>query len=216
MRVARQHGVELVPDHALAVLDEVAMLCKERTKERSRFTTLPFEVANSLFGKAIEFYLEYGAELVDYYLALAATGDDIRELPVHIPDKLKELGITNWRPAVDMPEEFFAQLRDGRNLYNMLEVLYGAIAILVNTLMARRASELEDLTEGSIVADAGWFFLAFNLRKANVLEHRQRTLRPLPLSALRHSGSWRSSPPPCGSWATRPTAPLRPPLQCVA
>lgn len=180
MRVARQHGVELLSDQALTALEDATLLRKERTKERARFTTLPFEVANAIFGKAIEFYLEYGAELVDYYLALAATRADIRELPIPVPCKLKELGVTDWRSSADAPEEFFAQLRSGRNLYSMLEVLYGAIATLVNTLMARRVSELEDLTQESIVEEGGWYFLAFNLRKANILEHRQRTLRALP------------------------------------
>lgn len=145
MRIARQYQIELVPDYALAILDEAVVLLNERTKERARFTTLPFEVANRIFGKAIEFYLEYGVELVGYYHTLAATGTDIRELPAPIPDKLKKLGITNWRTSADTPEEFFCQLRSGRSLFNMLEVLYGAIVILVNTLMARRASELEDL-----------------------------------------------------------------------
>lgn len=180
MRIARRHGIELIPDHALAVLDDTALLRNERTKERARFTTLPFEVANSIFRKAIKFYLEYGVDLIDYYLAQAATRADIRSLPLRIPEKLVKLGITNWQLSVDTPEKFFTQLRSSRSLYNMLEVLYGAIAILVNTLMARRASELEDLTRESIVEDAGSHFLAFNLRKSNVLEHRRRVLRPLP------------------------------------
>lgn len=180
MRVARQNGVEIISDDALAALEDSALLRKEQTKDRARFTTLPFEVANTIFGKAIEFYLEYGAELVDYYLALATTRADIRELPLPVPDKLKKLGITDWRASAETREDFFEQLRSGQNLYNMLEVLYGAIAILVNTLMARRVSELEDLTQESIVEDAGWYFLAFDLRKANVLEHRQRALRPIP------------------------------------
>ena len=180
MRVARQHGAELISDQTLAVLEDAALLRKELTKDRARFTTLPFEVANTIFGQAIEFYLEYGTELVDYYLALAATGGDIRELQIPVPDKLRALGVTEWRTFADTREEFFTQLRSGRNLYSMLEVLYGAVAILVNTLMARRVSELEDLTQESIVEESGWYFLAFNLRKANVLEHRQRLLRPLP------------------------------------
>lgn len=180
MRVASQHGAELISDHALTVLDDTALLRYERTKERTRFTTLPFDVANGIFGKAIEFYLEYGVNLVDYYLALAANGDNIRELPLPVPCKLEKLGINAWRLRADTSDEFFTQLRSGSNLYNMLEVLYGAIGILVNTLMARRASELNDLTQESIVKEADYYFLAFNLRKANVLEHRQRTLRPLP------------------------------------
>lgn len=180
MRIARQQGIELIPDHALAVLDDVELLRKELTKERARFTTLPFEVANITFGKAIEFYFEYGEALVDYYLALAATGDDIRKLPLPVPKKLKKLGIADWRSKANTSEEFFSQLRNGKCLYNMLEVLYGAIAILVNTLMARRVSELEGLTRESIVKENKEYFLAFDMRKANVLEHRQRTLRPLP------------------------------------
>lgn len=180
MRVARQHGIELISEHSLSVLDDAALLCGERTKERARFTTLPFEVANGIFRNAIEFYLEYGEELVDYYLELAEAGCDIRRIPVDVPEKLIKLGVTEWRISASSPEEFFKKLRCGSGLYNMLEVLYGAIAILSNTLMARRASELEDLTQESIVKESGWYFLAFNLRKANVLEHRQRVLRPLP------------------------------------
>ncbi|WP_440965164.1 site-specific integrase [Massilia sp. GER05] len=180
MQLVRQHDIDLLPDHALAVLDDDELLQKERTKERSRFTTLPFEVANNALGKAIEFYLEYGEPLINYYLALAAAGGDVRELVIPIPIKLKELGITAWQLSANTSDEFFIQLKNGRSLYNMLEVLYGAIAILVNTLMARRVSELNDLTRESIVEDSGWYFLAFNLRKANVLEHRERALRPLP------------------------------------
>jgi hypothetical protein len=179
MRLALQYGIEIIPNYALTVLEDTGLLQNERTKERTRFTTLPFEVANSIFEKAIEFYIEYGVELVDYYLALAATRENIRELPLPVPNKLKKLGITAWRLSVT-PDEFFKQLRSGSSLFNMLEVLYGAIGIIVNTLMARRASELEDLTQESIVEEAGSYFLAFNLRKANVLEHRQRMLRPLP------------------------------------
>lgn len=180
MKIARQLGVNLIPNDALTALDESAVVRKERTKERARFTTLPFELANQIFRNAIEFYLEYGETLVEYYLSLAAAGDDVRKLRAPIPKKLRRLGVNCWRINADTPADFFSELRKGRGLYNMLEVLFGAIAIIVNTLMARRASELEGLTKESIVKDDDCFFLAFDLRKANVLEHRQRTLRPLP------------------------------------
>jgi integrase len=180
MRIASQNGSELISDHALTAIENTELLRYERTKERTRFTTIPFDIVNMIFGKSIEFYIEYGANLIDYYIALAATGDNIRDLPIPIPNKLKKLGISAWRLPVDTPTDFFQQLRSGSSLYNMLEVLYGAIGILVNTLMARRASELDELTQECIVKDSDRYFLAFNLRKANVLEHRQRSLRPLP------------------------------------
>ncbi|MEF9416848.1 hypothetical protein ABXT21_18075 [Ralstonia sp. SM1864_UCD524_TZ4] len=180
MRVARKNGIPLLTDEALAALDESEELRQYRTKNKGRFTTLPFEVANSILSHAIEFYYEYGTELVEYYLALAKTADDIRTLPIEVPPKLKKLGIEAWRTTASTPEQFFIELRRGSNLLNMLEVLYGAILIIVNTLMARRKSELERLTRKSIVDSPAGYFLAFDLGKANVGEHRSHVLRPLP------------------------------------
>lgn len=180
MASARKFGVSLVSDQALASLENTKLIHDGRMKERSRFTTLPFEVANKVFSKAIEFFIEYGDELVEYYIALAKQGNDIRNLSVPIPKKLQKLGIKTWRDSAKTHQDFFSQLRAGNSLYNMLEVLFGAVAILVNTLMARRMSELLGLTSESIVEDDGLYFLAFDLRKANVGEHRERALRPLP------------------------------------
>ncbi|WP_316881945.1 hypothetical protein [Ralstonia wenshanensis] len=180
MRVARKNGIPLLTDEALAALDESEELRRHRTKDKGRFTTLPFEVANSILSHAIEFYYEYGTELVEYYLALAKTADDIRTLPIDVPPKLKKLGIEAWRTTASTSEQFFIELRRGNNLLNMLEVLYGAILIIVNTLMARRKSELERLTRKSIVDSPVGYFLAFDLGKANVGEHRSHVLRPLP------------------------------------
>ncbi|MHA7685096.1 hypothetical protein [Cupriavidus sp. PET2-C1] len=180
MRVARQNGIQLLSYEALAALDESELLHQQRTKTKARFTTLPFEVANTLLGNAIKFYLEYGNELVKYYIAQAETHDDVRTLPLDVPPKLQALGITAWRTSVSTPREFFTELRRGENLLNMLEVLYGSILVIVNTLMARRSSELEGLTKESIVRSPAGYFLAFDLGKANILEHRRRVLRPLP------------------------------------
>lgn len=183
MNVARAHGITLLPEQALAALDEAELLIKERTKDRARFTTLPFSVANTLLSKSITFFLEYGEALVDYYLALAHDAEDVQSPGRPVPPKLAALGVVRWRTTASSPDEFFAELRSGACLHNMLEVLLGAIAVLVNTLMARRASELTDLRADSIVEEHGMYFLAFNLRKANVLEHRKRALRPMPAIA---------------------------------
>ncbi|MCX4170309.1 MULTISPECIES: hypothetical protein [Paraburkholderia] len=180
MHVARQHGICLISEQSLAALDGAEILLKERTKERQRFTTLPFSLANDLLSKSIGFFLEYGEPLVDFYLTLARKGDDIREMTCPVPPKLAALGIVTWRSDAGTPGEFFRHLRRGECLFNMLEVLIGAVAIMVNTLMARRASELEEMKADSIVEEHGAYFLAFYLRKANVGEHRQRVLRPLP------------------------------------
>lgn len=181
MNVARAHGVMLVPEHVLPVIDDAELLLQERTKGRTRYTTLPFALANGLLSKSIAFYIEYGEELVDYYLALAKDKGDVRELPLPVPDKLAKLGVRRWRSCARISTEFFAELRRGECLYNMLEVLLGSIAVLVNTLMARRIAELEGLRAKNIVEENGMYFLAFDLRKANILEQRARVLRPMPI-----------------------------------
>ena len=220
MRVARKNGISLLTDEALVALDESAVMRQQRTKEKARVTTLPFEVANKVLSQAIEFYLEYGVALVEYYLAMAKTADDIRSLPLEVPPNLRGLGIRAWRTAASTSEEFFVELRRGTNLLNMLEVLYGAILIIVGTLMARRKSELEGLTTKSVVESPMGYFLAFDLGKANVGEHRSRVLRPLPdiaADALKLLGrmttavgemGYRSSPylfaAPYGAWHQNP------------
>lgn len=183
MRLARQHGIEMLSESALAGIDMATVLLKERTKARARFTTLPFDLANNLLGKSLAFYLDFGEPLVDLYLSLAREGKHPSSLCEPISEKLRQLGISTWQIETDKADEFFAELRRGSSLFNMLEVLWGSIAIIVNTLMARRLSELEDLTAASIVRQGNAFFLATNQRKRNVLDHRERILRPLPTIA---------------------------------
>ncbi|WP_439669714.1 hypothetical protein [Cupriavidus necator] len=180
MKVARQHGAPLLSDAALEGVEASTILVKERTKQRSRFTTLPFHVANELLGNAITFYLENGEALVETYLALASKGEHPEALGVDLPAELRRLGVTTWTSSADSASEFFSQLRNGTNLFNMLEVLWGSIAIILGSLTARRLSEIEDLTAASIVEDRGAYYLALDLRKANVRDHRKRVLRPMP------------------------------------
>ncbi len=169
----------LVSEDALSALEEKEALKNGRLKQKGRFATLPFEVANQSFKHAIEFYLEYGHDLVTYYLSLAER-DWQENVLLDVPVSLRRLGITKFESIETTAEDFFAELRRGSSLYQMLQVLLGAIVILVNTLMARRASELLGLTSDSIVKDGEYFFLRFDLGKANIGELRKRVLRPLP------------------------------------
>lgn len=169
----------LVSDDALTALDEKEVLKHGQLKPKGRFATLPFEVANRSLRRAIEFYLDYGEDLVNYYLTLAEKNWQDELLP-DVPLSLQKLGVKRFKNTEDLAESFFTELRSGTSLYQMLQVLLGAIVVLVDTLMARREAELRGLTHASIVKDGPYFFLAFNLGKANVGEIRERVLRPLP------------------------------------
>jgi integrase len=169
----------LVSDDALTALDEKETLRHGLLKPKGRFATLPFEVANLSLRRAIEFYLDYGKDLVNYYLTLAEKNWQDELLP-DVPPSLQKLGVKRFKNTENVAEGFFAELRSGTSLYQMLQVLLGAIVVLVDTLMARREAELRKLTRSSIVQDGPYFFLDFNLGKANVGEVRERILRPLP------------------------------------
>ena len=179
MGVGSTPKTSLVSEDALSALEEKEALKNGRLKQKGRFATLPFEVANQSFKHAIEFYLDYGNDLVNYYLSLAER-DWQENLLLDVPLSLRRLGITKFENTESTAEDFFAELQRGTSLYQMLQVLLGAIIILVNTLMARRASELLGLTRDSIVKDGECFFLRFDLAKANIGEIRKRVLRPLP------------------------------------
>lgn len=180
MGVVNESGPNLVPEDALTALDEEALLKHGRLKQKGRFTTLPFEVANRSLGTAIEFFLEYGDALVDQYLNMAKQNWQGSQFDFVLPEPLQRLGVRQFENCEPDRDAFFSNLRKGASLYQMLQVLIGAILILVNTLMARRSSELLKLTRESIVKDGIQFFLAFDLSKAGVGTLRKRTLRPLP------------------------------------
>ena len=169
----------LVSDDALTALDEKEVLRHGRLKPKGRFATLPFEVANLSLRRAIEFYLDYGQDLVNYYVTLAEKNWQDESLP-NLPLSLQKLGVKRFKNTQKLAEDFFSDLRSGMSLYQMLQVLLGAIIVLVDTLMARREAELRRLTRSSIVTDGPYFFLEINLGKANFGEVREKILRPLP------------------------------------
>ncbi|QJD99829.1 phage integrase family protein [Massilia forsythiae] len=178
-------GHEITADHALltydalTALDEKEVLKHGQLKAKQRFATLPFEIANLSLRRAIEFYLEYGEDLVNYYLTLAEKNWQGEWLE-NVPLSLMKLGVRRFKNTQVSAKDFFAELRNGVSLYQMLQVLLGAIIVIVNTLMARRDAELRGLTSSSIVPDGPYFFLAFDLGKANLGEVRERVLRPIP------------------------------------
>lgn len=185
MDCANDSGISLVDEDALSVLNEEELLNNGLLKQKGRFTTLPFEVANRSLGKAVEFYLEFGEALVDQYLMLAEKNWQGNEFDFSLPEPLRRLGVKRFENVETDRQNFFVNLREGSSLYQMLQVLIGAILVLVNTLMARRASEIRKLTQESIVRDGNQFFLAFDLSKATVGPLKKRSVRPLPIIAAK-------------------------------
>lgn len=181
--VVNKFGNGFIDTEILLTIEEKPKLTGIEKKQRGRFTTLPFDVSRLAMEKAIIFFFEKGEVLINGMISVIKR-DTQTNVFDDLPENIRLLGVTDWQAGTDISsKEYFYNLRDGVYLKDMLCVLYGAILIIINTLMARRVSELINIKFSDIVKDDGVideYYLRFKLSKANVGEYREIVLRPLP------------------------------------
>jgi hypothetical protein len=174
-------------------------------KPVGRYRTLPQSVVFPTLRAAIEFALTNGRALVDSYLNVARVARDASQ-PIGVyafdndiqhllhPD-CRALGVERWSiewnsmPGghaaphwLDRPT-FYKKLRENVGLWECLRVLYGAIQIVVGTLMARRSGALIDLVAGGCL-DTNRTHLIFANRKSGIGEFLETLARPIPPVAV--------------------------------
>lgn len=187
-------------------IDEVQRFAKTvSTKHEGRFRTLPQAVVFGSLRQAIEYLLEFGDDLVDSYLALAAAAHQAnlsiaqfahgRDIRPYLTNSIRNLGICKWSieavnsglpfgPTRLTKPAWFRALRANSGLSEALQVLYGASQLVVGLLMARRAGELHDLMAGRCL-DKSETRLVFRNRKSGIGEMRQNEARPIPPIGVR-------------------------------
>jgi len=170
-----------------------------------RYISVPIDVTVDAFRKSVEFALQYGEAIVDSYLAVAKAvlenGQDgmtyavLNDITPLITNDAKSLGISRWsiEQSVDgqgffqtsfSKEDYYTGLRSNVGLYECIRVLYGAVEIVVGSLMARRQGELEDLKPFSCF-DVTRTWLVFRNRKSGYKGKREQEARPIPPLAVR-------------------------------
>jgi hypothetical protein len=182
MSIVNEFGQGLIDDNVLSVIKEKPDFYKIETKKRQRFNTLPLDVPLAAFQSAIIFFYDKGELVIDSVIWLLENEalDSVNDLPV----TLKKRGFGAWQASNSTSNnDYFNNFRNCLYLKDNILILIGAIVIIINTLMARRVSELLRLKFSDIIMDQGdisEFFLSIVLSKANVGEHRSVVLRPLP------------------------------------
>ncbi|MEH6387095.1 MAG: hypothetical protein V7772_04370 [Pseudomonas profundi] len=203
MELLKLCGLGRISHHSLLALDNRAFLSQLKMKGKGRYRSLPQEVIFSSFRNAVEFYFDLGQPLIDGYLALAREADtrgctvgdlsrsETREL---IPERLRDIGVRIWDLSADFRGSnrgggsalFFKRFRAKEGLLQLVEVLYGAIWIILAALSARRSGELRDLTvDTCLVTKSHGYYLQFDLRKRNFGKTREQAIRPIPNVAAR-------------------------------
>jgi len=171
-------------------------------KVEGRYRTLPQQVVFSALQKAVEYVLQYGDELVDSFLSLAAKALEAgistfkfaqrADICAYLGPKCKQLNIRAWsigdtyhlRVTPSNQVEYYAALRSSPGLYEALILLFGSIQVATGILSARRGGELIDLIAGKCL-DVSKTRLLFRNRKSGLAEMRNLEARPIPPIVVR-------------------------------
>jgi hypothetical protein len=194
-----------VPTAALRSIDNSRISAFVDAKPLGRYRNLPQDVVFGVLRNSIEFSLQYGADLVESYLRLAAAGKlagttcrqlcEAHGIQPYLTGNLTNLGVDRWRIDSQAGElrrrhspsdshSRFALIRQNRGLWELLRVLYGSVQACIGTLSARRQGELIDLT-GERCLDISKTRLIFFNRKSGLADMREMLARPIPEVAVK-------------------------------
>lgn len=198
MEVLGLYGLDCISQVSLAALDRRTYRYQLKMKGSGRYRSLPQDVVFESFKNAVEYYFDFSQSLIDGYLEIVRLANfyrcdisslESREIIDVIPKKLKDAGVKVWDLSADHrgtnrgggSAVFFSRFRSNEGLLQMIEVLYASIWIILATLTARRAGELEDLeVDNCIIERSHGFYLQFDLRKRNYGDKREKVIRPIP------------------------------------
>lgn len=163
----------------------------------NRFATVPSSVILEHIRNAIELHLELSQPIlksVESMLgALAShTPDGQKRLPLKLSDylstdefvkcldsKVRDLGVIRW--GVPNPRsDFFQALRSNESLGYLVRIYFGAVALVLGAIMARRDGELKELEAGRCLDKTG-SFLIFRKAKSSrgIYGLRDEVARPI-------------------------------------
>lgn len=163
-----------------------------------RFRTLPSKMVFMALRQAIEFHIENGQEITRGFCKLAleckkrnCSPHELRhEINNIIGENLTNLGVSDLSIGFLSERKqdkatYYTKLRANNGLYELISVYIGAVQLVVGVLMARRQSELTDLTASACLSESqDWLFFdcAKSTRSLNGL--RQKLARPIePIAA---------------------------------
>ena len=172
-----------------------------------RFRTLPSEIVFIGLRQAIEFHLDHGQELTKAFCRIALecrkrnvspsflTATEVQKL---VGPKLATFGVTKLSLAINSTNDgvyhsnikgskdhYFASLRANNGLYELMAVYMGCVQLSVGILMARRVSELYELSAEDCLDETEEWLLFRNAKSTrHLFGVRRREARPIePIAA---------------------------------
>ena len=169
-----------------------------KTLEAGRYRTMPTQVMWYGLEAAISFFLEHGASLLNCFVSLqrkaSLSDNDFTSIDFNgqqlsnLLNLKKSFELSHWScthvsnpdyEAISASKSRFECMRSGKFLFDLLQILYGAMHLIIGSLTARRVSEILELKPDSCL-DATGTHLIFRNRKSGSRGLRQQLLRPIP------------------------------------
>ncbi|MDR3427733.1 hypothetical protein [Silvimonas sp.] len=189
----------------LDITQEQGLVTSLQTRTIGHYHTLRFDTVFVGIKKAIEFYLSHGDAILNSYANLLIQShlknqnlfkycsehgvdqfveNSILKLGVKYVNLVNQLTNVEFNVLAGSPratrQEFFKRLRNHEALFELVEVLYGAIQFVFGATVARRQAEILRITPDSLVQiNEGQ--LAFTAGKSGFGKNRQSIARPMPL-----------------------------------
>ena len=200
--VISKAGLNTISKEAISVLNDQTIMEELNTKAVGRFAILSPDVVFPAFKNAVEFYLEYGEDILNSYINMVRRSVEKRtsvndiassELNACLTPKMKQLGVIRWSNVIptvggyvnndlsSTRNQFFDDLRANKGLKELFHVLLGSIWLIIATLTARRSKEIIELPpERCLIKTGSVYHILFLLRKRNSGEIREEVTRPIP------------------------------------
>lgn len=191
------------PIQALATINEKKLMGHLKFIPCGRFRTLPSLVVFSALRKALEFAMTYGDDLVDSYLSIVQAAQNegtplnqwqmrVADISPYLTPLIQAMGVKRWLVHelhgkyryTRHNSTYYPQLRANEGLWDLLRVLYGAVQLIVGTLMARRYGELLSLVPKKCL-DNDKRNLIFFACKSGYDGKREKIARPIPSVAAK-------------------------------
>jgi hypothetical protein len=180
-----------------------------RLKAEGRYVSAPPAYVLNAGGKAISFFIQHSRHLLSSYGKVVGAA---KKASLSVKDYVSQngiahllhpdttaLGVISWSLSEDMnserlsrgamssasfsTSEFFKRFRANEGLRELVQVLYGAMQLVVGVLMAARQGELSDLPLDCLDETREWMTLTSRKTGFDGLRHEDE--RPIPYIAAR-------------------------------
>lgn len=199
----RRHLPHAFPDTSQIKLARAQLVIDTESGPDEHTPWVPLKTSLAYTTEALRWVARWGDPLVDFYTSavvhfkregLFNEEDDLarhrfqkrlvrnRWINEHLPKELGELNISGWTTIFTNAEgaDHFDRLRRRPSINDALQILIGAVILLLGITKPIRESEIRQLRIDSIKRTNDGYWLEQHIRKRNIGDHLLESSRPIP------------------------------------